>query len=239
MNNTDASEFKNRVELAATDPVLIAQRVELGRHASKVLADTGHRLMILGHIVGNDRVSGASPFGHGDDETVGVALVLQIGAQLVAASVELICDGKLYAAAALIRQMVEVEYLAWAFEARDKDAQKWLRSDRQERFEFFAPAKLRKAADGKFRSKDYGYHCDLGGHPTPSARILLTGGPINEQLFLSDLLGHTGRAWDHLSNWAATNPQRDAAFMVDRESITSKFQSWKRDDHLSSLPPPP
>ena len=73
-----------------------------------------------------------------------------------------------YAAAALVRQLVEVEYLAWAFDARDSDAERWLRSTAEERRDFFAPAKLRKAAQGKFRGKDYGHHCEMGGQSTVS-----------------------------------------------------------------------
>lgn len=239
MNSNDVSEIKKRIEISANDAALISQRIELARCAAKALDDTGNRLMVLGHVVGDDRVTGASPFGHGDDESVGVSLVLRIGAQLVSASVDLICDRKLYAATALIRQLVEVEYLAWAFEARDKDAQKWLRSDEKERFELFTPAKLRKAADGKFRSKDYGYHCEFGGHPTPSARSLLTGQPSIAQLFLADMLGHTGRIWDHLLDWANASSYRVAAFIPDRDNMLSRFQAWKRDDYLASMPPPP
>jgi hypothetical protein len=75
-------------------------------------------LHLSGHIVGPDRKSGASPVGHGSDETVAIALLLRIAAELIEASNDLFMNGKAYAAAALIRQMVEVEYLAWAFETR-------------------------------------------------------------------------------------------------------------------------
>jgi hypothetical protein len=76
-------------------------------------------------------------------------MILRIGSQLVSASVDLFTDGRTYAAAALTRQLVEVEYLAWAFETRDEDAARWLRSDRAEREAFFTPRKLRLAAQGK------------------------------------------------------------------------------------------
>jgi hypothetical protein len=38
------------------------------------------------------------------------------------------------------------------------------------REEFFRPANLRKASEGKFRDKDYGFHCELGGHPVPTGQ---------------------------------------------------------------------
>src|ERR1700730_3113518 len=69
----------------------------------------------------------------------------------------------------LLRQMVEIEYLAWAVETRGGDGERWLRSDQQQRQSFCTPVKLRKAAQGRFRGKDYGYHCELGGHPVPRA----------------------------------------------------------------------
>src|SRR5205823_2197876 len=82
---------------------------------------------------------------------------------------------------------------------------RWLRSDSEQRRNFFTPAKLRQAADGKFRGKDYGYHCELGGHPVPTSWILLRRDEVTSQLLLSDLLGHTGRIWDHLLRWSEGN----------------------------------
>jgi hypothetical protein len=99
---------------------------------------------------------------------------------------------------ALLRHMVEIEYLGWAFETRNGDGARGLRCDQPERQEFSKPAKLRAAAQETFRGKDYGYHCELGGHPVPGASPLLRGDAAISQLLLSDLLGHVGRIWDHL-----------------------------------------
>jgi hypothetical protein len=193
---------------------------------------------LLGHIVGSDRVDGTSPFGHGNDETVAVSVLLLIGAQLISASASLFEDGRHYAAAALVRQMVEIEYLAWAFETRDGDGARRLRSDQQERQEFFKPAKLRAAARGTFRGKDYGYHCELGGHPVPGASILLKGDLAVSELLLSDLLGHAGRIWDHLVGWARQNS--DGYPILSRGGgMSSRFGEWKSKDLLVDLPPPP
>lgn len=113
----------------------------------------------------------------------------------------MLVDGHPYAGAALLRQVVEVEYLAWAFSVRDKDAQAWLRSDKKERQKFFAPVKLREASGGKFRNKDYGYHCELGGHPTPTSRILFNNRTQTNQLLLSDLIGHAEQIWNYFVVW--------------------------------------
>jgi hypothetical protein len=55
----------------------------------------------------------------------------------VSGCADLIADGRHYAGAALVRQLVEVEYLAWAFETKDEESAKWLRSRREEREQFF------------------------------------------------------------------------------------------------------
>jgi hypothetical protein len=150
---------------AANDMHATACRYELARFSSEQLCGAGTELHLIGHFIGPDRAEGNSPFGHGNDETVAVSVLLRVAGQLVIASADLFADGRQYAAAALLRQIVEIEYLAWAFETRNGDAERWLRSDQQERQKFFSPAKLRDAAQGTFRGKDYGYHCELGATP--------------------------------------------------------------------------
>jgi hypothetical protein len=228
---------REAISRAATDPAQISARVELAQFTAQLFDQVGTLLHLSGHIVGPDRKSGASPFGHGSDETVAISLLLRIASQLVAASTDLFLDGRVYAAAALIRQMVEVEYLAWAFETRDHDAERWLRSSEDERQEFFKPAKLRKAAGERFRSKDYGYHCELGGHPVPTSAILLNGETSISQLLLSDSLGHAGRIWDHLVGWARL--QNETFVLENAAEMSSRFSEWKSRDTLVDLPPPP
>lgn len=222
---------------AANDPGQIEVRVRLAKFTARVFDRVGTLLHLSGHIVGSDRKSGASPFGHGSDETVAIALLLRIASELIAASTDLFMAGKAYAAAALIRQMVEVEYLAWAFETRNHDAERWLRSNKDERQEFFTPAKLRKAAGERFRSKDYGYHCELGGHPVPTSAILLDGETSVSQMLLSDSLGHAGRIWDHLVGWARL--QNEGLILEHSAEMSSRFTEWKSKDTLVDFPPPP
>lgn len=222
---------------SADDKEVSACRYELAMFSAKELEAAGAELHVVGHLLGTDRVEGSSPFGHGDDETVAVSVLLRVAGQLTSASADLFTEGRQYAAAALLRQMVEIEYLAWAFEVRDGDGERWLRSDQQERQNFFRPAKLRAAAQGKFRGKDYGYHCELGGHPVPQAGILLGGDSAIGQLLLSDLLGHVGRIWDHLVGWASEN-ENGGPILRRSQRMSVKFQEWKARDQLVDLPPP-
>ncbi len=222
---------------AANDADVSACRYELAKFSSKQLEDAGTVLHVVGHLIGPDRAKDISLSGHGNDETFAVSMLLRIAGQLTSASADLFGDGRQYAAAALLRQMVEIEYLAWAFETRDGDAERWLRSDQQERLKFFTPAKLRAAARGTFRGKDYGYHCELGGHPVPQACILLRGESAIGQLLLADLLGHVGRIWDHLVGWARENENGGPILQRSRE-MSVRFSDWKSKDLLVDLPPP-
>lgn len=234
----DQQKYKEMMYSAARDASQVALRFELARFFGKTVVVAGEELHVLGYIVGPDRAAGHSPFGNGSDETVAVSILLQVAGQLVSASTDLFDDGRLYAAAALLRQLVEVEYLAWAFETKNGEAERWLRSTKQERESFFTPAKLRKAAAGKFRTQDYGYHCELGGHPVPGSRLLLGRSPETSQLLLSDLLGHAGRIWEHFAGWAKDNPN-GTPILSRTEQLRKRFSAWKLGDRLVDLPPPP
>ena len=167
LTDQESEKYKAMARTSAADPVQVAGRFQLARATAETFSSAGIELQAIGQIFGLDRVKGLSPASNGSDELVAVSLLLRVAGQLVSASVDLFGDGRHYAAAALLRQLVEIEYLAWAFEARDSDAERWLRSTAEERRDFFTPAKLRKAAQGKFRSKDYGHHCEMGGHRVP------------------------------------------------------------------------
>lgn len=100
-------------------------------------------------------------------------------AALVNGATSLIADGNLYAAAALNRQLVEIEYLAWAFENDLEEVGYWHRSTEDERRKRWQPRHLRQRSRGQFRGKDYALHCEFGGHPTPEGmRNLLYGDPV-------------------------------------------------------------
>lgn len=228
-------EDVRRVALEANQ---IAERMDLARFTATIFRDVGEELHVIGHFLGTDRRDGLSPFGHGNDATVAVSMLLRIGGQLVSASADLIEDGRHYAGSALIRQLVEVEYLAWAFEAKDEESTRWLRSTHAERKSFFSPSKLRATAGIRFRSVDYSYHCELGGHPVPGSWVLLNDDVAMAQLMLSDCLGHSGRVWDHVVGWGKEHP--NGGPVLSRVQIMlERYSRWKRTDSLVALPEPP
>ena len=226
------------MKAAALDPLAIVARMAFARCAADTFKEVGFRLHLGGHIFGKDRRDGLSPFGHGDDAAVAVSMLLRIGSQLISGCADLIADGRHYAGSALIRQLVEVEYLAWAFETKDAEAARWLRSTKDERLSFFGPAKLRKAAGERFRSADYGHHCELGGHPVPGSWRLLNDDKLTAQLMLSDALGHSTRIWGHVYGWS--NGTMFDGVVKDKDGIMrEQYEEWQRLDKLADLALPP
>jgi hypothetical protein len=224
--------------VAALDENQVAARINLAKYTAVVFERVGIELGLAGHLLGSDRRDGLSPFGHGNDSAVALSMLLRIGSQLVSASADLIADGRHYAGSALIRQLVEVEYLAWAFETKDEEAARWLRSTHEERKSFFTPAKLRAAADKRFRSVDYSYHCELGGHPVPGSWMLLYESAAVAQLMLSDCLGHSGRIWDHAVGWAKGH-SLGSPILSRAGDMLERYMEWKKIDKLTVLPQPP
>lgn len=217
----------------------MSRRFELARLAADAFKSFGLELHVAGHLLGDDRIKGALSTDNGSDETVAVALLLRIASELVGGCAALFAEGRHYAAAALLRQLAEVEYLAWAFENRDQDGEKWLRSTREEREEFFRPARLRRASNGHFRNQDYGYHCELGGHPVPRAEILFAANADQTaQLLLSDALGHAGCIWNHAVAWAKSHGY-EACVERHAGQLPARHRALCADDPLFSLPRPP
>jgi hypothetical protein len=229
---------RDAVKAAAVDPIAVAARMGFARYTADTFKDVGTKLHVWGHMLGTDRRNGLSPFGHGDDAAVAVSMLLRIGSQLVSGCADLISDGRHYAGAALVRQLVEVEYLAWAFETKDEESARWLRSTREEREQFFKPSKLRKASSGRFRSADYSYHCELGGHPVPGSWRLLNDDAATAQLMLSDCLSHSTRIWSHVFEWAEAYTLGEIV-RDKHEAMGRQFAEWQRLDRLTILPPPP
>jgi len=224
------------------NPNLASMRFETSLFAANAFNKFGEILEVSGHLIGEDRKLGASLFDFGSDEVYGVSLLLRVAGQLTQNCAELFREKQSYAAAALLRQIVEVEYLAWAFENRHKDAETWLRSDKRLRQDIFKPAKLREAASGKFRGKDYGYHRELGGHPTPTSMKLFTDDVLVIQLLMSDLNGHVSGIWGHFVGWGQKQKELVPVFtQLDKlgKETGEKLSTWRSDDPLADLGPPP
>ena len=193
-------------------------------------------LQTAGAIIGGDRAHGASPFGFGDDAVVGLATVIRIAADLTRAAVQLLDADNAYAAAALIRQLVEVEYLAWAFGSDHEEARRWLRSSAEERRRLWQPRHLRNRAGGTFRGADYAHHCELGGHPTPAALELAAAGRSVVGRWWFDLSAHGSSIWAYslvaIDAYGYAEHVPDARTSHDVSSVIGK---WRTADQLVAV----
>ncbi len=215
-----------------------AARVACCSASGLALAEVGRVLWVGGYIVGPDRAAGESPFAFGSDATVGLATVAQVGAELLGGVGALLPLGNRYAALALIRQLVEVEYLAWAFAEDEPEAASWLRSSPQERRRRWQPGHLRARSAGRFRSTDYGRHCEMGGHPTPDARRALPdhidGFPT--ELCWYEATSHGVRIWEYVQ--AAAEKLGYGELLDGLSSTTSLAPAvarWRESDRLHVL----
>jgi hypothetical protein len=220
---------------ASEVPSLIRLRARTGQKLGVALVKAGRFLHVRGHLIGPGRIDGTSTRGNGDDELVAVGALLQVGGELAWSAVELISIRRHYAGAALVRQLVEVEYLMWAFAESPSDARAWLNSTPEQRQTLFRPKELRKRSKGRFKGKDYGHHCEMGGHPVPRS-LSLIGGADNAvvQLLLVDILLHGWRTADSAIAWAMKKDAKHVSPAVGStlQPARAKLAAWGKRDPL-------
>lgn len=137
-----------------------------------------------------------------DKKRLSVALVCHIASELVD-GIDLMCRrSRAYAAACLLRQLVEAEYIMFlGYNDPDRLVQ-WHDAEEEERRKLFTPSRMRKASNGLFADREYWTHCELGGHPHPKAKILLSGYDLKLEPLASvlpDAVHHVRRLWTSLS----------------------------------------
>jgi hypothetical protein len=210
-------------------------RAEMCRRYAEALAQTGKFLWLHGALIGPDRAEGQSPFGFGNDDVVGLATVCQIGGELTRGAIDLIEADNRYGAAALVRQLLEIEYLSFAFAEKDEIAAEWLHADRDRRKRFWSPGELRKRSGGRYLSADYWDHCDRGGHPTRDAFPLL---PDHKQMhpafFWADLAGHLYSVWSNVVRAVEVRgDELSAEVRTAFPSIAEATECWLEQDKLT------
>jgi len=232
---------RSAIRGAAEDEVAKNSRRRLSRALVGAFERTSQSLLTTGHIFGSNRIDGTSPFGNGDDGLVALGHLSSTASSLILGTVELLDQHNCYAASALNRQLVEVEYLGWAFAEDHDEAASWLRSTRQERLERWQPRHLRDRSRGKFRGLDYAEHCEIGGHPSPQGIRVLTSGRKAEtiELILTEACFHGVSTWEYLveavSAWCADQSLRESMVPPSiADTVTAAKQTWDTHDHLAS-----
>lgn len=173
----------------------------------------------------------------GRDCYEGLSRIAVTAAALGYGVVQLIEANNHYPAYALLRQLVETEFVLWKFGHDPSTIPGWLNSDRDERERTWKPSKIYRSVDNDYRQKDYSGHCELGGHPTPLGTLLASGerSAVAEASVLGDLIGHLRDSWDHTvstadaldSKWNQSEPCIDADV---RQRVADALAKWSRTD---------
>ncbi len=199
--------------------------------------NAGQLLWVGGYLFGPDRAAGVSPFRYGSDATVALGTVCRIASELIEGVSGLLRADNLYAASALVRQLVEVEYLAWALSEDEEEAAAWIRSSHDDRMRLWQPRHIRARSEGRFRGSDYQQHCERGGHPTPQARALLRGGTAREwvPLWWFDLTLHGVSTWRY-ARVAFNKVQWGGEISVGLDAkVDTAIERWETADRLREV----
>lgn len=203
------------------------------REMASGIARAGQLFWVAGWLFSNDSVKG-------------LGVLSEIGGELARSTVALLDEDLGYGAAALVRQLVEVEYLAWAFCEDSEVAARWYLSSPADIRKMFNPAAMRKRADGRFRNEEYWTHCDIGGHPNPKAALLL---PDHSHGFTSnrwqwiDLGQHLQRLWGFLVDASVSHDLAQLLPAALQTGVQAAIADWHDFDalagrlHMSDWPP--
>jgi hypothetical protein len=238
MGNVIREELIAEVAAAEQDQDGQAAREQVCDAIAKELARLGTVLWLTGALLGTDRIDGTTPFGYGSDASVGLATAVQVGGELVAGTALLLRSDNRYAAASLVRQIVEVEYLTWAFGEDEAQARAWMRSSKEEREKMWQPRHLRRRSGGRFGKGCYAIHCERGGHPTPASSYLLPGHSHRQAAgsLWCDLAGHATNVWGY--TMAAVKKQNQGMSIensAEAVAVASAIDHWRATDPLWSL----
>jgi hypothetical protein len=175
------------------------------------------------------------------DEFRAVASVVCMSAELARTAAACLERGQVYASAALVRQLLECEYLLSLFAIDLEHARRWRTSTPDELRKQFQPKHMRKI--GGFNNEEYWNHCDLGGHPNPKAWRMIEWlsiaskiFPVSREELAVDLGLHLDRTWratDHLlQRHHARYEQVRSTARIEAERA---FGDWRAVDPVVAL----
>ena len=175
--------------------------------------------------------------GRRDDWARGLGIVVQIGGELAGGAVVLLRAGRHYPVAALVRQLVEVEYLALAFSEDQALTRDWLTSTPEQLRALFQPAAMRRRSGGRFRDSEYWRHCESGGHPHPRGAPLLpehSGTFAGNEWLWGDLAQHLDRLWRSLLDTVKQHEWTALLDAIDVAAVEAVLTEWHAVDPLAS-----
>jgi len=142
-------------------------------------------------------------FGLAEQPRRAIAAAIQMGGETARGAVLLLRDNNRYAAAALVRRVVEIEYLLCLFGLDKGEPLRWASSDLEAVRKEYQPSRMRERCGGRFRSAEYFSHCQVGGHPRFAAGYVLPEhvrmGPLSDAVIFAagwvDLAQHLVQVW--------------------------------------------
>jgi hypothetical protein len=155
MIDSDADQFLRGLR----DPTAQSAREQYCRSCASAIESCGNVLWAFGLAE--------------EDVRRATAMVLQMAGSLALGSIAMLEAENWYASSALVRQLIETEYLLFRFATDPTEATRWLSATSTEIRRLFGPGAMRKRSDTKFRVEEYAAHCDHGGHPNPRSAYML------------------------------------------------------------------
>lgn len=209
---------------ALNDDSAHSERTRLCREIAYALAESGKVLYVGGWVLRSQRA-----------EAVGV--LTEMAAELADGACSLLERELYYAAACVIRQLVEVQYFYFCFVTEPDDSIAWLNATSETLRKSFSPSGMRRRSQGRFRDKEYWTHCDLGGHPNPKGRLLLKNHstPLRSHRFLwADLGQHLEETWGLLSEATQIAGISDYLPQERVQAVKAALARWHDHDLASS-----
>lgn len=233
-------ELREALRKALLDNDAVAARRLFASSVAGLLSNVGSWLAIDSWL-GAGKVADDDPTSeHGEAfaEFRGVATVVCIATELATTAVTASENGQAYAAAAIVRQLIECEYLLTLF-ADDLDhARRWRDSTPEDLRAEFTPAKMRRLTG--FSNEEYWNHCDTGGHPNPKGARLLEwldparhSWPYAREELAIDLGLHLRRTWKAVDRVLTKHHARYAnVHATDRLEADRAWTDWHEADEV-------
>jgi hypothetical protein len=160
-----------------------------------------------------------------------------MSAELTEAAVAMAVRRRYYAVGAVIRQLIECEYLLALFNDDLGHARRWSESTPAEIRKSFSPQKMRNLV-GRFSNEEYWGHCDVGGHPAPKGARLLEkldpmrrSWPVAAAELSIDLGLHLRRIWRAVDSLLAKHHVRYQRVRADqRRQAEEAWVTWLAND---------
>ncbi len=183
-------------------------------------------------------------FGLADQPRRAIAVAIQMGGETARGAVLLLRDNNRYGAAALVRQVVEIEYLLCLFALDRDEPVRWASSDLDAVRKEYQPARMRERCGGRFRSNEYFSHCQVGGHPRFAAGYVLPEhvriGPLSDAVIFAagwvDLAQHLVQVWRWVEEILETYDLLNVG--LAKSSLARAKESinvWLREDQCAPL----